>query len=167
MFIYHQAFDTFHCAFRLLLLLWQYRSKEIEWERLQILDFYMVFPGELASMRFPQSMVNQKSKWKKLRNRYTQVADRARVFDELRSYQNAGLRILLSAGIIYENEDTKMVALLIEKMPGRLAEEIDSAVVSKFELVQLLTETFVSIELNGAQGLKARSQLFEFHYDVS
>lgn len=167
MFIYHQAFDTYHCAFRLLLLLWQLRSDEVDWVRLQILDFYLVFPGELESMQFPQSAMSQKNRWKKLKNRYNSIADRSRVFDELKSYQSAGLRILLSAGIISEQQSAKQVTLHREQMPSLLAEEIELAIASRIDLIQLLTETFMSIELNGAKGLKARSKLFEFHYDIS
>jgi len=83
MLLYHPAFDTYHSAFRLLLLMWNSGDRETHYARLRILDFYLLFPAELESMSFPRNMIREKSRWKKLRSRYNQITDPRRVFDEL------------------------------------------------------------------------------------
>jgi len=76
MLLYHPAFDTYHSAFRLLLLLWNSGGQDVPFARLRILDFYVLFPAELENMIFPQSIIGQKKKWKHLRSRYNNITER-------------------------------------------------------------------------------------------
>ena len=51
MLIYHPALDAYHCVFRVLALLSE--CKEMEKDRLQILDFVLCFPSVVSAFRLP------------------------------------------------------------------------------------------------------------------
>ena len=165
MLLYHPAFDTYHSAFRLLLLMWNSDDREMHFARLRILDFYLLFPAELKNMSFPRSLMREKSRWKKLRSRYNQITDPRRVFDELASFQLSGMQTLLSTGLTTQKGQSDVVALLRETLPAPLVRELESGTAARTELLRLLTGPFKDIELYGQDGLKARTGLFEYRYD--
>ena len=47
MIIYNPAFDIYHCVYRMISILSNLVNEKIEVDKLRILDFYMVFPGEI------------------------------------------------------------------------------------------------------------------------
>jgi hypothetical protein len=165
MLLYHPAFDTYHSAFRLLLLMWNSDDRETHYARLRILDFYLLFPAELESMSFPRNMIREKSRWKKLRSRYNQITDPRRVFDELASFQLSGMQTLLSTGLASQKGQSDVVSLLREALPAQLVRELESATAARTELLRLLTGPFKTIDLYGQNGLKARTGFFEYRYD--
>lgn len=165
MLLYHPAFDTYHSAFRLLLLMWNSQDTEFHFARLRILDFYLLFPAELESMSFPKSLLREKARWKKLRSRYNQITDARRVFDELASFQSSGMQTLLSTGLVAQKGQSDVVTLLREKLPEQLVNHLESGSVAHADLLKLLTGAFKTIDLYGQDGLKARTGLFEYRYD--
>lgn len=165
MLLYHPAFDTYHSAFRLLLLLRNSDVAEIPFARLRILDFFLLFPAELGGVTFPREIVGEKAKYKRLGNRYNRITDPRRVFDELGSFQVAGMHMLLSTGLARQTAGSDSVKLLPEALPQSLQNELNAAKTARAELLALLTGPFKSIELYGRDGLKARTGLFEYRYD--
>jgi hypothetical protein len=165
MLLYHPAFDTYHSAFRLLLLMWKSDDHETPFARLRILDFYLLFPTELESMSFPRSIMRERSRWKKLRSRYNQISDPRRVFDELASFQLSGLQTLVSTGLAIQRGQSDVVSLVRDAVPEKLIVELETAGASQNDILSLLTGPFRTIELYGRDGLKARTGLFEYRYD--
>jgi hypothetical protein len=165
MLLYHPAFDTYHSAFRLLLLMWNSNDQEMQFARLRILDFYLLFPAELESVSFPRSILREKTRWKNLRSRYNQITDPRRVFDELASFQLSGMQTLLSTGLAGQKGQSDVVSLSREAAPVQLVHELESATAARAELLSLLTGPFKNIDLYGKDGLKARTGLFEYRYD--
>jgi len=135
MLLYHPAFDTYHSAFRLLLLLWNTEDEEVHFSRLRILDFYLLFPAELGSMSFPRNLIREKTPWKKLRSRYNQISDPRRVFDELSSFQLSGMQALLSTGLASQKDESDVVGLVRDALPEELVAEIRSATTSRNNLI--------------------------------
>lgn len=165
MLLYHPAFDTYHSAFRLLLLMWNSDDAETQFSRLRILDFYLLFPAELGSMSFPRDLIREKSRWKTMRNRYNQITDPRRVFDELASFQLSGMQALLSTGLASQKGESDTVRLVREALPAQIVSQLQSSSASRSELLRLLTGLFKTIDLYGRDGLKARTDLFEYRYD--
>ncbi|EAQ5910900.1 hypothetical protein FEF66_23465, partial [Salmonella enterica] len=61
MLIYHPIFDANHCVFRTLLLLQEQSSCEIDIELFRLMDFYMLFPSLLKSIKpFPSELRSYK-----------------------------------------------------------------------------------------------------------
>ena len=53
MIIYHQAFDLYHTAYRIIQLLTYFkRGESVEIERLRIWDYYLLFPIEMQRIKF-------------------------------------------------------------------------------------------------------------------
>jgi hypothetical protein len=154
MLLYHPAFDTYHSAFRLLLLLWHLNEKATPFARLRILDFYLLFPAELADISFPRELIREKARWKGLKSRYNQITDPRRVFDELASFQVSGMQILLSTGIALQEERSDSFGIDRNSIPPALVRELESASQTRNELLRLLTGPFKAIELYGRTGLK-------------
>lgn len=165
MLLYHPAFDTYHSAFRLLLLLWHLDERSTPFARLRILDFYLLFPAELGDVIFPRELLSEKTRWKNLKSRYNQINDPRRIFDELASYQASGMQMLLSTGLAQQEERGDSVSIDRNAIPSRLVRELESASQARNELLHLLTGPFRGIELYGRTGLKARTGLFEYRYD--
>jgi cell fate (sporulation/competence/biofilm development) regulator YmcA (YheA/YmcA/DUF963 family) len=133
--------------------------------RLRILDFFLLFPAELESMSFPRELLREKTKYKRLGNRYNRITDPRRVFDEIASFQISGVHILLSTGLIHQSTESEVAKLRPEVLPEPLVNELRSSTAAQSDLLKLLTGHFKSIELFGRDGLKARTGLFEYRYD--
>lgn len=165
MLLYHPAFDTYHSAFRLLLLLWNAEPGPISYARLRVLDFYLLFPSELEGMNFPKNLLKEKGRWKALRSRYNKISDPRRVFDELTSFQLSGLHILISTGLVKQDVDSEAIELMRAAISQALVSQLQEATVKRGDILKLLTGPFQNIELYGRSGLKARTGLFEYRYD--
>ena len=166
MLIYHPAFDHYHCAFRALLILLASEKNEMVVDRLRIVDFYLLFPAQLNKMSFTQDLRSEKKKWKSFQNRFNRVPDPRRFFDELEPFQKEGLSYLLSANIIAEDKDKNVVAVIKKNIPKSLLVLLGEQSDKNEELIDLLVNKFDQIDLYGNDGLKRRTNLFEYRYDV-
>ncbi len=53
MIVYHQAFDLYHTAYRMIQLLTYFeRGESVEIDRLRIWDYYLLFPIEIQRIKF-------------------------------------------------------------------------------------------------------------------
>lgn len=166
MILYHPLFDVYHCLFRILLLLETSNKKEMEKERLRILDFYLLFPHALKSFRFPKHLKSKSKFVNSLKTSYEQFGSSYILFLKLTPFQDSALGHLISTNII--NKD-KFEIGIIERTSTFLPEEV----INSFKkpdidsnLVSLLSGFFTEINLDGTDGLKARSGLIEFKYDT-
>ncbi len=67
MIIYNQAFDLYHCIFRILNFLNRFNPSDIiEVDKLRIWDFYFLFPNKVYDIRLKQN----ESDIRKLRKQY-------------------------------------------------------------------------------------------------
>lgn len=168
MLIYHPAFDTHHCAFRLLRLLERLPKVPYPIEKIRILDFYLLFPSELVSVRFPQDALRFKKEFRRTSNPYERIEDPHRVFSRLEPIQLAALRTLASHGVIDQAQLSEGKALRSgSPIPASLARLIDTANTRFPAAIELLSGPLSAIDLYGKSGLKARTDLFEYRYDPS
>lgn len=166
MLIYNPAFDTHHCIFRLLRLLTALPDASYELERIRILDFYLLFPATLNRVRFPRAALRHKRAAIGDFNRYERIEDPRRILNRLEPYQLSALRYLaarelIDVAIFAEGRVRRSSVPIPSELTGMIAE----ANRVERELVALLTGPFRDVELYGASGLKARTQLFEYRYD--
>jgi hypothetical protein len=166
MLIYHPAYDIYHAAFRMLVLLSNLGHELQPLRRLRILDFYLLFPAELGRVQFPRNLLPKKKKWVDLQSRYNTVPDPRRIFDELEPFQMAAVQMLVGTGLVVRtNNPVEGVALVNGAVPESLAFRLSIARAQKAELIELLTKDFSNLDLYGQNGLKARTGLFEHRYD--
>lgn len=166
MLVYHPAFDMHHCVFRMVRLLNRLPPGDYHVERLRILDFYLLFPGQIPSFRFPQPLVRQRKTFAGKDNRYEKLTDPYRIFLRLAPFQQEAIGCLAAHGLIAATRLAEgMVVRTGSALPARLratAEEADSLSPA---VIGLLTGPLMDIDLYGKDGLKARSDLFEYRYD--
>jgi hypothetical protein len=165
MLIYHPAFDSHHSAFRQLVLLSQLPAATSTETQLRILDYYFLFPSELGNVTFPNDLRKEKKQWAQLKSRYNQIPDPRRVFDELKPYQEEGIRMLAATGVIKIEEVSGHLNISLVNIPESFLPVVNSATEEHSEILRLLAGEFSKIDLYGASGLKARTGLFEYRYD--
>lgn len=165
MLIYHPAFDSHHSAFRQLVLLSQLPKSTSTEAQLRILDYYFLFPSELGSVTFPNTLRKEKKRWAQLKSRYNRIPDPRRVFDELKPYQEEGIRMLAATSVIEVKEVSGHLNISLVNIPESLIPIVDSATEEHSDILRLLAGEFSKIDLYGASGLKARTRLFEYRYD--
>lgn len=166
MIIYHPAYDINHCAFRFINLLFDIKHNQLEWEKLQILDFYYVFPHLLADIRLPRNQVATKGSLKSISASYESLPNPRRLMFGLKALHNETARALVAKGIFAKELYLKnIIKLSIQKIPGNLICRIEENMKRNTHWYKVLVSVLAEYELNGKDGLKDRTQLMEFRYD--
>jgi hypothetical protein len=163
--IYHPAFDAYHCIFRMLAITSEHRV--LEFAKLRIIDFFLCFPAEVANVQLPQEHVEVKKLARTAQNSYRGPISAVRTFRDLEPIQAAAARLLALTGVFstVELEDGRIVRTG-QALPEDL-QRISSGVTAfstpleKFILLQM-----TNIPLTGLGGLKQRTGLMEYRYDI-
>lgn len=166
MLTYHPAFDIYHGVFRLLRILSLSPTEKFEIERIRILDFYLLFPNELFKFRFPLSEKG-KRKYFQYGNPYQVIIEPKRLFFRLEPYQICALKSLaarqfIDAALLLDGK----VFRTSKALPEPLEKAVKDANQSSDKVIEFMTDSLLKIDLYGGNGLKARSDLFEYRYDI-
>ena len=167
MLVYHPAFDLYHCVFRMVRLMNRLPPGDYPVERMRILDFYLLFPGQIASFRFPRPLLAHRKACAVKDNRYEKLADPYRIFLRLAPFQMESLGCLAAHGIIEPAQLSEgLVRRTTNSIPSRLKNAVEEADRIEPKSISLLTGSLMGLDLCGKDGLKARSDLFEYRYDA-
>ncbi len=168
MLVYHPAFDLHHCIFRMVCLLNRLPPGRHHVERIRILDFYLLFPAQILEMRFPRSLLKKRKSFKKLINRFECLSDKYQLFLRLEPFQVEALGCLASHNLISADA---LGEGYVERsgidFPDQLKKVIVQADARHSELIELLTGPLMEVPLYGHDGLRGRTELFEYHYDAT
>ncbi|NOR69727.1 MAG: hypothetical protein GQ532_08565 [Methylomarinum sp.] len=167
MLIYHPRNDVFHCSFRMLSILSIIEKNDIEFSRLKIIDFYIVFPHLINTISFPR--VKGISKIKKVVQTfpipYENLPSRRMLFSEMGDFQLQAIDILKSKDILEISHDS-----MISKGEFFFDDEIQSLIKDNRITSKNFNKNFIEIlmkcELYGEKGLKSRTGLMEYRYDA-
>jgi hypothetical protein len=163
--IYHPALDSYHSAFRILQILRYEPAREYDWRALRILDFYAVFPNLIAHIRLPKKHIAWRKTFSNLNNPYWFSGEPELVFARMEPLQQTALDLLYAQGLIdpdkYKSEHVRVVVEELTKInlssPSTLTEE----------LLKFLVTVLGHVPFHGIGGLKDRTGLLEFRYDVA
>jgi hypothetical protein len=165
--IYHPAFDIYHGIFRILRLLEALPRVDVEVDRIRILDFYLLFPTILRNVRFPIGAGKLKKYFANLENPYENIEDPKGLFMRLEPYQRAALEALAARELIASDAlAADKVIRTATKLPG----ELKAALLGRNDgskEIELLSGPLFKVDLYGHSGLKERSDLFEYRYDIT
>jgi hypothetical protein len=166
MLIYHPAYDAYHCIFRALLITESFRSIEVQ--KLRILDFYLCFPAELSKIRLPRDHSDARRMALQLKNDYHGPVSVKQVFRDMEHIQLAAFRSL-AASEIFDQKSFEMglVERTDKTLKDELKKKIDTAVERDKVVVEYLVKRLGAIPLYGSNGLKDRSGLMEYRYDIA
>lgn len=166
MLIYHPAYDAYHCAFRFLLF--TETLKVVEIDKLRILDFYFVFPAELKNVRLPKGHSDEKKRAENFLNIYHGPVNSTQTFRDMEPIQMAAIRALAASKLIDEKQFELGIAARTETdIPLKLQESLNIALQRNDTMLPYLISKFAAISLLGAEGLKERTKLMEYRYDVA
>jgi len=168
MLIYHPAYDVNHCLYRFLLVLENSTQQEFEWDVLKLIDFYLVFPHMLKSIQpLPASLRSFRRVIKEIPDSYEALPNAKRVVFDLENMQNTAMMNLVAKEFIDNDLFHKKIIRRSKKgLPKKLMSSItENSVVSK-EWFRLIANELPLVPFTGPNGLKKRSGLLEFRYDV-
>ncbi len=168
MLIYHPAFDIYNCVFRMLRLIQNIKKDSIEFDRIRIWDFYLVFPNETKGIIFPIEFSELKKIFKDKPNPYEDLVDAKRIFERMKPYQSSALKCLASYGFIDSKELTKNIVKRTNKqIPNNLMEKISIMDIKEENIIKLLKSPINDFPLLGKNGFKYRTQLIDIKYDTN
>lgn len=166
MLLYHPAYDSYHCTFRLLRLLKSLPKTAHGLEKIRILDFFLLYPTLLLEITLPNEARKYRKQLEELDKPYEELGDKYKIFLQMESYQLSSLRSLASWGIIDPKEfKEKKIMLTNKKLPKNLLNLIQETNREDSVLMELLINHISPIELYGEKGLKARTKLSGYKYD--
>lgn len=166
MIIYHPAFDAHHGALRIFSIC-KSVGMPLEVEKLQIVDFYLVFPEHLISFRLPKKFI----KWKrfpiKIDNGYKNKQHQKTLFLSYLKTSRISMEMLLAKGLINDEAYNQGVVELSSVSECEeldcLSEQFNNRMSDYFCFISQLAG---EVSLYGRDGLKDRSGLLEYRNDV-
>ncbi len=168
MLLYHPMLDPYHCALRVLTLLSDADINEIDWDRLRLLDFFIVFPHTLRCMRIPAKYRSKRAILASVPNPYENLPNMTRLFYQVSEIQEAGVRLLAAAELI-SKQSFKRGQICVAKHNDAQASALVAAMQKLHyrdeEWYDFVTRCLISYPLNGHGGLKERTGLMEHRHD--
>jgi hypothetical protein len=170
MLIYDYALDPYHCAIRILTICTYGNAEKrlFQVDSVRILDYFLVYPSKLASSRLPLEHKSIRKQVRDIENPYRHSPGKRAAFERMKSIFHAASSGLGAAGMI----DIDLLERGILKLnPNNIPPEMESAV-HRFKARQSTVGNFIlavlsAYPVNGADGLKNRSGLLEYRYDIA
>lgn len=166
MLIYNPTYDIYHGVFRILRILEILEIKPYRIEFIRIADFYFLFPHLFSDIRMPNKFRKLKSQTANLKTNYNEVPNHKGLLRELLKCQLMAIKSIAGAGLIDKEKFQKGVVVRTSKqLPEKLIEliKLDKEYRSYInDVILALSE----LTLQGPDGLKARTKLMEFRYDI-
>ncbi|GAA6137118.1 hypothetical protein NBRC116583_08650 [Arenicella sp. 4NH20-0111] len=168
MLIYHPFQDINHCAFRALLILEQSVHEEIDLDLYRLLDFYILFPHLLKEIKpLPIELVSYRKVIAKIYEPYESLRNTKRVLYELEPLQTTTLRNLIAKKFLdVESFRSRKLKRTDLALPKELNETIESSSLIGAEWFRMVINELPNISFLGGSGLKKRTGLMEFRYDL-
>lgn len=167
MLIYHPVHDINHCLYRILALLEMSEHKEIDWEVIKLMDFYVLFPHQLKNIKpFPMELIKHKKIVNSLPDAYEFMPNTKRILFELEGIQNTAIQNLMAKGLInVENFKKQKVSRTNTPLPEKIIASFGKTGFTSKNWFKVIANNLPSIEFSGKSGLKFRSSLLEYKYD--
>ncbi|UVM45607.1 hypothetical protein LOY47_04900 [Pseudomonas brassicacearum] len=168
MLIYHPAYDANHCLYRLLAILQATTTFSLTWDQLRILDYYYLFPSQLKNIKpWPTNLKEFKIKLKAIPEQFEDINNPARVLHDLHIFQKTAVLELIAKGIVSKLDfEHGILKLSTRLLPSRYLELVQTDLFLKSDEFEVITKALPKLEFNGASGLKKRSGLMEYIYDI-
>ena len=168
MLIYHPVHDVNYSVFRIVMVLESTQHTGMDLDLFRLVDFYLLFPHLLKEIKpFPSELVSFRKTIKQIHEPYELVNNVKRIMYDLESIQTTAIQNLLAKNLIdiasFKNKKLKRTD---ELLPDSLYEKIKTSDTVKEEWFRMLINEFPTVNFLRSKGLKARSGMMEFSYDV-
>lgn len=172
MIVYNQALDLYHAIFRFIQFLRKFdEGTVIEFDRLRIWDFYLLFPSKIHQIKLKKNEADirqiRKQFIRESENPYERIVDERKIFEKVRPYQLTALKCLASYGIVDKAElNQNRVLITNKKLLVEFFGRLKELTPTEQNVVSLMTSHFNQMSLFGPHGLKSRTNLIESKYDA-
>lgn len=166
--MYHPAFDANHCLYRFVSILHATGEAPISWSLLRMLDFYYLFPSQLKSIQpWPSAIRKLQSHVIEIPDQFEDLTNPARTFFELEPFQKAAALELIAKGVLSKPFfDKGTMKLEPKSLSSDYIALLDADEFRKSDAFKVITKGLPSAGFRGASGLKFRSGLMEYVYDI-
>lgn len=166
MLTYHPKNDIYHCIYRILSIIKISEDQLIEIDKLKLLDFYFLFPHLLKEVTIPRENIYAfiKREIRQIPLPYETLPDKRRLYSELVIFQNRAIDILQSKKIIKEESNSLIADKNFQSKEISTLSKNNKFIENDF--YKNLVNCFQEIPLLGANGLKKRTDLLEYRYDI-
>ncbi|SGZ10440.1 ABC-three component system middle component 5 [Moritella viscosa] len=168
MLIYHPAQDSNHCVYRLLSIMENTKHEMINIDIYRLIDFYTLFPYLVSFITpLPTPLNKHRSKFKSIKMPFEALKNTRRILFELEHLQSVSIQNLLAKNILDKKCFEKGFLKRTEtQLPQALAEELKSSTLVQEEWFAALIDALPNVKFEGKSGLKARTGLMEYRYDL-
>lgn len=168
MLMYHPAFDANHCLYRIVSILNATGETQISWPLLRILDFYYLFPSQLKKISpWPREIQTYKSQVRRIPNQFEDITNPTRTFFDLETFQKTATLELIAKGILSKSSfDKGIMKLEPRSLSPEYVELLATDEFSKSDAFNVITKALPVAPFAGQKGLKFRSGLMEYIYDL-
>jgi len=168
MLMYHPAQDANHCVFRLLLILEHSEHDHIDISVYKLIDFYFLFPHLVNLLKPLPTPINKfRKEFSEIPEPYETLKNTKRILYELEELQSTAIQSLLAKNLLDLDEFEKG---WLKRTSFNIQPEIHNALNASDYANQgwfkALINEFPKAKFNGKAGLKSRTGLMEFRYDV-
>ena len=168
MLMYHPAFDANHCLYRIVSILHASGDAPISWPLLRMLDFYYLFPSQLKNIKpWPSEIRKMKAQALKIPDQFENLTSPSRTFFELETFQKTAALELISKGVLSKSSfDKGIMELEPDSLPSAYTDLLGTDHFLKSDAFEVITKGLTSVAFSGANGLKYRTGLMEYVYDI-
>ncbi len=165
---FEPAFDPFHGAFRLLRQLEFGKSKPVFLPRLKVLDVFVAEPRRCLDIRLqgdPKKAARLAAKCQK--PTYGHRPSKQAFFNRMSPMQDAALQTLVSQGFLDPHAfENKFVQRTDKTLPEALRSRIAAKNDDEAPLMEFIVQSLDNVPFEGVGGLKDRTGLGEYRYDI-
>jgi hypothetical protein len=168
---YEPAYDVYHTIFRILRLLAVAPEAPLRLDQLRILDFFLLFPMLLHTVRLPRPSA-ARTALKKLASDnfvaiYAELPSPVSLFRSMTPFQELALETLHGQGYLdARNFPIGKAIRTSHALPEELADTVAARNAEQQELMDFLADHLMPMPFEGEGGLKDRSGLLEYRYDA-
>lgn len=158
--IWHASRDPYHCAFRLIRLLLGCKDQSLAFDRLRLIDMFLLYPVLLHSVSMTRAVKNrfQTLDIPKESEVFIRLPGPAVLAQDLSLYQTAAASQLAAREILNtERLRAGTAALNIHAVPGDIRARVEVKEKEEPGLCGFLTSDLMSIPLTGRDGLYRRT----------
>lgn len=170
MLIYDQALDPYHTSIRLMALsnAAKERSTTLSVDAARIADYFLVHPFKMRDFVFSAEFRNIRAAVKESENPYRNAPGMRATFERMRPIFVSALSGLIAKEYVKEDAFGSGVIRLAEvTIPDALQATIDKFRARQTTVGKFILSDFLDIPANGEKGLKHRSHLIEYRYDIA
>ena len=168
MLMYHPAQDINHCVYRLLLITECSEHERLSIDLYRLIDFYTLFPSLLKLIaHFPSPIHRHKGKFSEILEPFESLKNTKRILHEIEQLQSIAIQNLLAKDLLdSESINDGYLKRTNNELPKSFAAALRESRLASEEWFKVLINEFPKAKFTGSNGLKARTGLMEYRYDM-